>query len=84
VREQGLVESDITLRILRSTISILEALNRARNERSLAHDNDLMDHDESVLVFSHVSSVVWFLDSVESRVDREIGHALDWDDRIPF
>lgn len=84
VREQGLIESDITLRILRSTISILEALNRARNERSLAHDNDLMDHDESVLVFSHVSSVVWFLDSVESRVDREIGHALDWDDRIPF
>lgn len=84
VSEHGLIQSDITLRILRSTISILEALNSARNERSLAHDNDLMDHAESVLAFSHVSSVVWFLDSVESRVDRDVGHALDWDDRIPF
>jgi len=84
VRDQGFIESDITLRILRSTISILEALNHVRNERSLAHDNDLLDHDESVLVFSHVSSVVWFLDAVEGRIDREIGHALDRDDRIPF
>lgn len=82
VRAQGAIDSEITLRILRSTISIMEALNHARNERSLAHDNDLMDHDESALVFAHVGSVVRFLDAVEGRVDEEVGHALDWDDEI--
>lgn len=84
VRDQGAIESEITLRILRSTISIMEALNRVRNEQSLAHDNDLMDHDESLLVFAHVASVVRFLEAVESRVDGDAGHALEWDDEIPF
>jgi len=84
VREQGAIDSEITLRILKSTTSILEALNLARNEQSLAHDNDLMDHDESQLVFAHVASLVRFLDAVESRVDGETGHALDWSDEIPF
>ncbi|NTW29426.1 MAG: abortive infection family protein [Coriobacteriia bacterium] len=84
VRAQGAIESEITLRILKSTTSILEALNGARNEQSLAHDNDLMDHDESLLVFAHVASLVRFMDTVEGRVDGETGHALDWNDAIPF
>ena len=82
VREQGAIESEITLRILRSTTSIFDALNHARNQQSLAHDNDLMDPDESRLVFAHVASLVRFLDVVEGRVDGEIGHALEWDDEI--
>lgn len=84
LRAQHAIESDITHRILKSTISIMEALNQVRNERSLAHDNELLDHDESLLVFAHVASMVRFLDAVESRVDGEIGHALDWDEELPF
>lgn len=84
LRDQNVIESDITHRILKSTISIMEALNKVRNERSLAHDNDLLDHDESLLVFAHVASVVRFLETVESRVDGEIGHALEWDAELPF
>jgi hypothetical protein len=84
LRTQSAIESDITHRILKSTISIMEALNHVRNENSLAHDNELLDHDESLLVFAHVASMVRFLDAVESRVDGAIGHALEWDDELPF
>lgn len=84
LRDQNVIESDITRRILKSTISIMEALNQVRNERSLAHDNDLLDHDESLLVFAHVASVVRFLETVEGRVDVEIGHALEWDAELHF
>lgn len=84
LREQNVIESEITHRILKSTISIMEALNRVRNEQSLAHDNELLDHDESLLVFAHVASVVRFLDAVERRADNATGHALEWDDELPF
>jgi hypothetical protein len=39
LRAAGLIESEMTERILKSSISILESFNTVRNTRSLAHDN---------------------------------------------
>ena len=41
----------MTLRILRSSISILDAFNDVRNNRSLAHDNAILNYDEALLIF---------------------------------
>ena len=66
LRTEGTIESEITERILKSTISVMEALNHVRNEHSLAHDNRMLNHEESLLIFSHVASMVRFIEGVEN------------------
>ena len=86
VRAQGHIESEMTDRILKSSISILEAFNHVRNEQSLAHDNPILNYDEALLIFNHVASSVRFLRSLESRIGarkREQADAEQVDD-IPF
>jgi hypothetical protein len=67
LREQGLIQSPMTERILKSSISTMEAFNRVRNDESLAHDNRVLNYDESLLIFSHVCSSVQFVRALERR-----------------
>lgn len=67
LKEQGLIDSDMTERILKSSISTMEAFNRVRNERSFAHDNPLLNYDESLLIFNHVASAIRFIGALEER-----------------
>lgn len=69
LRSDGLVESDMTERILKSTISTMEAFNRVRNDQSLAHDNSVLNYEESLLIFNHVCSVLRFIRDLEARTD---------------
>lgn len=71
LRSKGHLESRMTERILKSTISTLELFNEVRNERSLAHDNPLLNREESLLVLGHVSSTVRFLSSLEERLSKQ-------------
>jgi len=66
LQERSLIESEMTARILKSSISTLEAFNRVRNEQSLAHDNKLLGYDESLLIYNHVSSSIRFIESLEN------------------
>lgn len=70
LRNAGYIESDMTDRILKSSISIMEAFNRVRNMESLAHDNPTLSYDESLLICDHVCSTVRFLKAIEAKVDR--------------
>ncbi len=67
LRSKGLIESEMTERILKSSISIMEAFNTVRNEQSYAHDNPVLSYDESLLVLSHVTSSIRFIQAIESR-----------------
>lgn len=67
LRTAGLIESEMTERILKSSISTLEAFNRVRNETSLAHDNPTLNYDESLLIFNHVCGAVRFIKALEHR-----------------
>ena len=71
VQKGGLVESEMTIRILRSSISTLEAFNDVRNNRSLAHDNPILNYDEALLIFNHVASSVRFLSSLQKRIQAQ-------------
>lgn len=64
----GHIESKMTERILKSSISTLEAFNDVRNNQSLAHDNPILNYDEALLIFNHVTSSVRFLQTLESWV----------------
>lgn len=67
LKGKGLIESEMTERILKSSISILEAFNKIRNEHSFAHDNEVLNYGESLLIFSHVTSSIKFIEMLEGK-----------------
>jgi hypothetical protein len=81
-------------RILKSSIDVLEHFNGVRNDRSLAHDNPMLNHEEAMLIYGHVTSTVRFLRELEKRFEREAraareaeaaaAMAVDPDADIPF
>src|SRR5258706_4376653 len=73
LKENNLIQSAMTERILKSTISILDAFNNVRNEQSFAHDNGLLNKDESLLILKYVSSTVHFINTVEIELNKMEG-----------
>jgi hypothetical protein len=67
LEQSGRIESEMTLRILKSSISVLDAFNDVRNNRSLAHDNPILNYDEALLIFNHVAASIRFLRSLERK-----------------
>jgi hypothetical protein len=86
LRDRGHLESEMTARILKSSISVLEAFNDVRNNQSLAHDNPILNYDESLLIFSHVASSVRFIRSLEERIKKAepSKRAATFDNDIPL
>jgi hypothetical protein len=55
-------------RIIKSSISVFEAMNDLRNNKSLAHDNpNLVDPDEARFIFDSVTAILRFIKSVDGR-----------------
>lgn len=67
--QKGRIHSKMTEKILKSSISILDAFNEVRNEQSLAHDNHVLDYSESLLIFNNVASSIRFLRALEEELD---------------
>ena len=87
LRDEGLIESRMTELILKSSISVLEAFNDVRNNRTLAHDNAILDYEEALLIFNHVTSSVRFLRSLENKFQSkhtQIDAAMNGLEGIPF
>lgn len=85
LRQAGLIESEMTARILKCSISTMEAFNQVRNEASLAHDNPTLNYEESLLIFNHVCSAVRFVRALEARAERAVATpSQEAIDAIPF
>src|SRR5690606_31473309 len=82
IKSKGLIESDITERILKSTISVMEAFNKVRNDQSFAHDNEILNYHESLLIFGHVTSSIRFIEAIERPRIKE--KKVLFDEDIPF
>lgn len=65
LRATGLLSSEMTELILKSSISTLAAFSDVRNNQSLAHDNTLLANHEALYIFSHVASLVRFLQVID-------------------
>lgn len=87
LKQGGAIESEMAERILKSTISTFEAFNHVRNDQSFAHDNPVLNYDESLLIFNHVTAIVRFIEAIERRSSaekKEPAPASDLEDDIPF
>lgn len=83
LKKSGRIESEMTERILKSSISILEAFNHVRNEHSLAHDNQVLNYSESLLIFNHVASAIRFIAAIEESTN-EARDSVSEEDDLPF
>jgi len=81
LKQNNMIESQMTERILKSSISVLESFNKVRNDQSFAHDNPILNYNESILIFNNVSSAIKFIESIEKSKSNEQDEE-EWD--IPF
>lgn len=81
------IESVMGERILKYSINVIEAFNDIRNNKSFAHDNPVLNYEESVLIFNNVTNSLKFIETVEEKIDKkekeEHSENIDWDD-LPF
>ena len=56
----------ISARIMKSSISIFEEFNNIRNNKSFAHDNEIVGLHEARFIFDSISSVLRFIRSIEA------------------
>lgn len=82
--QEELIESEMTERIHKSSISVLEAFNGVRNNQSFAHDNQILNYHESILIFNNVSNVIRFLETIEKPKTEDKKETIEeWND-LPF
>ena len=65
LKENNLVETEMTLKILKFSISIIDSFNSVRNNKSLAHDNPILNYEESKLIFNNIAYLIGFINHVE-------------------
>jgi Abortive infection C-terminus len=68
LQRDNLVESKMSERILKSSISVLEAFNDVRNNQSFAHDNPVLNKNEATLIFNDITNTLRFLESIERMI----------------
>ncbi|WP_323088570.1 abortive infection family protein [Allobaculum sp. JKK-2023] len=64
-RENNLIESEFSLRALKSSISLMDAFNEVRNKQSYAHVNQVLNKNESKLVVEIVTSILNFIQVIQ-------------------
>lgn len=63
--------TDMSERILKTSISILDAFNDVRNNMSFAHDNQILNYRESLLISNNVINTIKFIRSIEDEIKKE-------------
>ena len=60
--------TEMSERIIKSSISTFEAMNNIRNNKSLAHDNEtLVPMDEAKLIYDSVTALLRFLKTIDAQ-----------------
>lgn len=78
------IESVMAEKILKYSINVIEAFNDIRNNKSFAHDNPVLNYQESVLIFNNVSNTIKFIESIETKIKKtKQPEQADWTD-LPF
>jgi hypothetical protein len=63
------IESQMTLKILKYSINVIEAFNDVRNNKSLAHDNPILNYAESLLIFNNITNTIKFIEKIEEQIN---------------
>lgn len=57
---------EMTKQIVKSSITVFDRFNSVRNNKTLAHDNELLDPREARFLFDSISAILRFFRSIES------------------
>ncbi|OOQ62205.1 abortive infection family protein [Mucilaginibacter pedocola] len=71
IEAKGFLASQMTLKIVQFSHQIMQAFNDIRNNNSFAHDNPVLNYDESVLIFSNVTAMVKFIMALEAKHENQ-------------
>lgn len=85
ITTNGQIESHMTEKILKYSINVLESFNDIRNNKSLAHDNKILNYSESLLIFNNVTNSIKFIETIEHIIeaDNKKNEEVKWED-LPF
>lgn len=67
IRDKGFLESEMAEKIIQYCFQVMQAFSDIRNNKSFAHDNPVLNYDESVLIFANVTASVKFIQSLEEK-----------------
>lgn len=67
LKSSGEVTTDLAMQILKNGTKLFDAFNDVRNNRSLAHDNELPSAAESLLIVNHIASTIRFIQTIEEK-----------------
>jgi len=62
---KGYIQSDCSLLIAKSQISIFEKFNHVRNRQSLAHDNEILGNSESLYLLNSIVGSIRFIREID-------------------
>ena len=72
-------------RILKYSISFLEAFNDVRNYNSYAHDNELLKNEESHLILNNIIGLLKFIDYIDPDIkDKNAEQTEEDNEDLPF
>lgn len=81
---KNLIDSIMAEKILKFSINIIEAFNDVRNNKSFAHDNPILNYNESILIFNNISNTIKFIETVENEIQKsKMPQQANWTD-LPF
>lgn len=85
MKDKNLIETEMTETILKCSISLFDKFNYVRNNKSFAHDNSILNYDESMLVFKNITSSIGFIKAIEEKMFKEENNDIDNNlDDMPF
>lgn len=76
LESRGLIESNMTLQLLKVYTNVLNAYNQVRNNTSYAHDNPVLNSIESKFICNQMLSILKFVDEVEEIAKKQ--NSLLW------
>ncbi|WP_142685956.1 abortive infection family protein [Chitinophaga polysaccharea] len=67
IKAKDFLSSSMSEKIIQFSFQIMDAFNDIRNNKSFAHDNPVLNYDESILIFSNITATVKFIQTLETK-----------------
>lgn len=62
------LDSELSKTILEQTVSIFDKFNHVRNNKTYAHDNNILNRAESLLIYNDIVNIFEFIKNIENNV----------------
>ena len=86
LKDNNHLDSAMAEMILKYSTNLIASFNDIRNNKSLAHDNQILNYDESILIVNNIASSIKFIDTIENKMKKLISEFQQQfgNDELPF